>query len=1296
MSTVGENGSDSKKKLGWWRRALIGAGIFCLLLVAFHRPLLLKSGHWLINRYARGEHLKLEFRLEGNVFSNLTIRNLHGLSTGPGEIESIDADRIHVEYSLTGLVFHGPSQLLEEFDLRSARIVLDPSKAPAQSPAKTKAKSKTSLPTAFPERIRLEDVTLIIRNQPHDLVVDHLNLNLDPRGAHELHIANLQLPQGQQWSGISAQTSYVRRDLVLRNLILGRDQFRLLDIDASKIDQGRLGIETEAELGGGTFSASIGLVQEKSSLQAKRIHLVAKNIDAAALNMYAGLPPGFIHGRIERLQIDGSGLVEVPRSWSGELNAQITNFGAGGMGFDRSTFALIARDGKAELQTAEVVQGANQFQLHGFAQLPSNPDEFARGPARLEVTGEALDLGSLTGGTQEPLTGSARLNARVRVEKGRLDAQVKLVAAKVGFRDGSVENLSGAFNASKKFAGFPDKRPWFADFQSTGSFQTGLIRFRDYALDSFTASFETAGNQLTLKQVAAVRNQNQLRLHGECELPVSLDQIAKEPATVKVSLTAPDLGNFWIADSADKIAGSLQIEGQLQWQNGLANGQVSASSANLETRDLVFHQFDVKCSVSDNTVYLNDFTALLNQNDFVRGAGMVKLHAPYEYNGKLSVNVADLSVLTPALRSLGDDKELAGSLQINWEGNGEAKRFKNSGNLKLALNNGRYGQLQSLQAKVDAAYSPDGLNVPIIFLSTNKMDFQAVAQTKDRTLEISKIQLDQAEANYAQGYVSIPFIWSNIGTGASPFPSDGNLTANFQSEKLDLRKVFADVGAKPPASGELNMNFEARGTLAKPDLQLNLELRDLRSQDLAGLEPARIELKAQAKEGQLTVAGTLQQAKIEPMQLKAELPLPLARILRDRTLPDDIPVTASLRLPRSSVNFIRQFVPAIQQLDGDAALDVGVSGTVGRPVLTGSADMTINVARFEDPTFPALQSFKARLVFNRDTLRFEQFGGELAGGNFTVSGRVTLPKLTQINLDLALKGNSALLARDDSMTVRTDADVKVKGPLNSATVTGTVALTNSHFLKNLDLIPIGLPGRPAPEPPSSRPQFSFPYPPFRNWKFDVAIKTKDPFQIRGNLANGKAIVDLHLNGTGLHPGLKGLVRLENVEATLPFSRLEIQYGFLYFDPSESLNPKIDLHGASVIRDYTVHVYVYGRSLSPQAVFTSEPPLPQEEIISLLATGATRQELTGSSNVLAGRAAMLLFQQVYRKIFKKGQTDNTHSMFERVSVEFGQVDPRTGRQTATARVKVDKHFVLVGDIEVGGDFRGMVKYLIRFH
>jgi autotransporter translocation and assembly factor TamB len=472
-------------------------------------------------------------------------------------------------------------------------------------------------------------------------------------------------------------------------------------------------------------------------------------------------------------------------------------------------------------------------------------------------------------------------------------------------------------------------------------------------------------------------------------------------------------------------------------------------------------------------------------------------------------------------------------------------------------------------------------------------------------------------------------------------------------------------------------------------------MRDLRNDRWPKMEPATFELNAQAVHDRLTVLGKLQQARIQPLELNASMPFDIPKIARARKLPDDTPITAKARLPRSSVNFVRQFVPALEQLDGNLGLDVDVSGTIGKPVFSGAGDVTVNVARFTNATLPALTNFSARLGFAQSAVSLERFGGDLAGGPFTMSGRLNFPKLTEPTLDLHLKANSVLLARNDTLTARADADVTATGPLATATVSGNVAMTNSHLLKNIDLIPIGLPGRPAPEPPSERPQISFPDPPLRDWKFDVAIKTKDPVLIRGNLATGGAIADIKLTGTGLHPELQGTVRLENVEATLPFSRLEVTQGFLYFDPSDSMNPRLELHGTSVIRDYTVRVYVYGTMLAPEAIFASEPPLPQEEIISLIATGATRQELSGRGNVLAGRAAMLLVQQLYRKIFKKGEPTQSNEFFNRLDLDVGAVDPRTGRQQVSARFKISDQFVLVGDVGVGGDYRGMLKYLIRF-
>ena len=1288
---MGEDGQAKFQRRGKWRgRALIALAVLFGLVLIFHRPLLLGLGRQIVLHYAAREHVKAEFRLEGTVFNGLVMRNLHAVRIGPGPIESIDAETVRADYSLLALLLHGPSQLLRNVEVRSAQIVLNPAKA-ASRPHK-----KIRLPALFPERGKFVDTTLIVRGAPRDLAIERVDLDLDPGRPGELRIDKLQLPAGQSWRKISGQTSYTNRSLILRDLALNdQERIRLLNVDASKIAAKTLSMNLEAVIGAGTISGSMTLNETRSSLNT-RVHFLGERIEAGALNKYLGLAEGFIAGQIERFSLDGTGMLNKPNSWSATMSAQANDLRQQQITFDHCVFELSAQQGRAILQSADMVQGKNAFHLRGAAELPADLKQFGRSPATLEITAAALDLERLTAGTAQPLTGSAQIQGKIEIKNGKIDANFMASGGSIGFENGTIEKLSVKLSASKIMPASNIRKSWFADLRSAVDLEMTNVRYRDYAIDSVKGALRGADDVLRLERLNLRRNQNDLTVLGRYRLPEELRMAASQSAQVDLSWNATELGDYWISDSPDKVTGPLHIAAQIEQKQGLSDGQITIFGSNLKMRDLLFKQLSLQCSISNNVIYVNDFTASLNERDFIGANGLVDLRGPHRYRGNVSASVSDLSTLEPLLAAYGNEHKLAGSFFINWGGRGEtATTFQHSGKLKLSLEKGRYGDLQSLQANAEATYSPAGLNVPILFLGSNKMDFQAIARASGLTLELTKIQLDQGAAKYASGYVSVPFIWKNLGTRAPVSPSNGKVTATFQSENIDIKRLFEDVGVKPAASGTVNVKFDAQGTLADLSARLDVQMRDVRSEQLPKLEPATLDLTAQAQHNQLNVSGKLQQTKIQPLELTANLPFNTAKILRQRKVDETTPLTAKIRLPRSSVNFLRQFVPAIQQLDGDVALDVNLGGTIGRPLFTGAGDMTVNLARFSDPTLPALTNFKGRLNFAREALTLERFGGELAGGPFSMTGRITFPKLTAANLDLQLKADSALIARNDTLTARADANIKIVGPIGSATVTGNVALTNSQFLKNIDLIPIGLPGRPAPQPPSSRPDFSFPQPPIRDWKFDVAIKTKDAVLIRGNLANGGAVSDLKLSGTGLHPGLQGLVRLNDVEATLPFSRLEIASGFLYFDPSDSMNPKIDLHGTSLLRDYTIHVYVYGTVLAPEALFSSEPPLPQEEIISLLATGATREELTASNNVLAGRAATLLVQQLYRKIFKKGQPTKGESVFNRLDVDIGMVDPRTGQQKATARFRVNQHFLLVGDLGVGGDFRGMVRYLIRF-
>jgi hypothetical protein len=1284
----GHAGTQARNRL--WRRVALALAACLVFALIFHRPLLFALIRQIARHNATREHLTLDYNIAGSVFTSIRLRDLHIAPTGPSDVESVDVNLARANYSLLALLLHGPSRFLTNFEAQSVRVVLNPA-----APSPPKIHKQITLPSFFPDRARLTDVTVVVRNKPHDFAIEHADLVLDPRSPGELRIEKLQLPGGQCWTKIAAPTSYANKNLIIRDLILDADdQFRVLNVDASQIAAKALSVSVEAGIGGGSLTGSLALKQTRSSVDAN-LRLTGEKIAARALNKYLGLPEGYFSGDVERLHVDLVGVLNRPASWSGTVSAALSNLREPQIGIERCLFTVSARNGRATLEKAEVVQGANEVYLRGSAELPEDIKQFGRNPATLEIAAAAVDLGRVTADMPKRFTGSARLNGKIDINNGKLSANGSASAGSVGFANGTIGKFTAGINSTKILPPPNSKEPWFAQLRSAIEFQLSDVRYRDYLIDSIDGSLSGLDDSLKVQRLNVRRKENDLSVRGEYRLPQSFRTAAWQDGEIDWTLNAPQLGDYWVADAADKISGPLQISSQVRRTNGIANGQLTIYGADLTLRNLVFKQLSSQCSISNNVVYVNDFTASLNERDFIGANGSVDLASPHGYRGKVSASVVDLSALEPLLRASGNERALAGSLALNWEGQGETKVFKHSGKLKLALEHGRYGDLRSLQANADATYSPEGLEVPIIFFGSNKMDFQAVARAHGETLEISKIQLDQGTERYAEGYISVPLFWKNLGTSAPVSPANGKVVATFQSQNIDIAKLFTDLGLKPAASGTLNVKLDAQGTLSDLNARFDMQMRNLRTERLPNLEPASFDLSAQSQKDQLTISGKLQQAKIQPLEITANFPLQLAKTLRNRKFAEDTPLTAKVRLPRSSVNFLRQFVPAVLELDGDLGLDVDVTGTIGRPIFSGAGDITVNVARASNVTLPALQNFKARLNFAHDALTLDQFGGELSGGHFSMSGRVTFPKLTEANLDLQLRADSALVARNDTLTARADADIKVVGPLNSANVTGTVALTNSQVLKNLDLIPIGLPGRPAPQPPSARPEFSFPDPPLRDWKFDVAIKTKDPVLIRGTLANGGAVSDLHLGGTGREPQLQGTVRLENVEATLPFSRLEISSGFVYFDPSDSFNPRLDLHGTSVIHDHTIHVYIYGTALAPEAVFTSEPPLPQEEIISLLATGTTREELTGSNNVLAGRAAMLLVQQLYRKVFKKGQTTQSNSVFDRLDVDLGTVDPRTGQQQAIARFKVNEQFVVVGDIGVGGDYRGMVKYLIRF-
>src|SRR5512132_2639641 len=720
---------------------MIGLVVCMGLLIIFHRPILLATVRHFAIRYATKENLKMDFRLEGNPFSSLTVRKLHAVPTGPSAIESVDVDSLYVDYSLLGFARHGVSHLLQNVEVRGAQVVLNPARAP---PRKPRPKKKLTLPDAFPEQIRLADATLIIRESPNDFVVEHADLDLHPRAPGELRIGRLQLRPGDNWSSISGQTSYTNKNFILRDLALSdQEQIRLLNIDASRIDSKALAVKLDATVGGGQLSVSSGLNETAFSLNAM-VNVSAEKIAANSLNKFLLLPEDYFSGEIERLALVGTGVIASPRTWSGTMSLQVSGAHVPTVNFERGAVEVSAGQGRATLQSADIVQTQNEFHLNGTIDLPATFEDLGRTPASLQIAGKAPDLEKLTAGIPVGLTGSVQFNGKIDIVDANAQVTLGITGEAVGFSDGIIDNLNATLRASKMIAtrktlpaSSPPataRTPWFADLRTAMEFTLTGIRYRDYIVDSVNGSINGTDDILGLDQATLRRNQNELSIRGRYQLPKDIGNAPSQPVQLDIALNAPEIGDFWVANSPSKISGPLQMTGHIERKQGIVDGQISLSGSNLKMRDLVVQRLSAQSSIANNVIHLNEGSAILNNTDYVNATGTFNLQPPQHYNGKASASVLNLAALEPLLRAFGNQSQLAGSLKLDWEGSGNAQAFTNTGNLKFVLEKARYGNLQGLQANIDASYSPEGLELPIIFFATTNMDFNAIARTKGDTL----------------------------------------------------------------------------------------------------------------------------------------------------------------------------------------------------------------------------------------------------------------------------------------------------------------------------------------------------------------------------------------------------------------------------------------------------------------------------------------------------------------------------------------------------------------------------------
>ena len=139
-------------------------------------------------------------------------------------------------------------------------------------------------------------------------------------------------------------------------------------------------------------------------------------------------------------------------------------------------------------------------------------------------------------------------------------------------------------------------------------------------------------------------------------------------------------------------------------------------------------------------------------------------------------------------------------------------------------------------------------------------------------------------------------------------------------------------------------------------------------------------------------------------------------------------------------------------------------------------------------------------------------------------------------------------------------------------------------------------------------------------QLDVALHLKDA-AVENNLARARIVGDLRLTGSNLHPGLIGAMEAgQGSQAFFRGTTFTLTQGAVDFKDRRSLEGVFDVRAESQVREYLVRLHAFGKTSQPQVLLSSEPGLPEGDIISLLTLGVTSRDRAKATPRPPGRAS----------------------------------------------------------------------------
>ena len=309
-----------------------------------------------------------------------------------------------------------------------------------------------------------------------------------------------------------------------------------------------------------------------------------------------------------------------------------------------------------------------------------------------------------------------------------------------------------------------------------------------------------------------------------------------------------------------------------------------------------------------------------------------------------------------------------------------------------------------------------------------------------------------------------------------------------------------------------------------------------------------------------------------------------------------------------NLRFLGSAIPDLEA-HGQADVNVSVEGTISKPRITGRASVNDASAHYSD--FPVgLSHVKGEFVFDRSRLLFDRITAEAGGGQLALNGSVSYgegPLRYEVNATTA----SARIRYPAGMSWLVGGTLQLAGTSNAALLSGRVDVKRLLFAQGVDVASFFATASETSVGPSSSSPF------LRNLAFDVGGHTTPGARIEWGGAQIDIDGDVRLRGTWDRPVLLGNIHLLGGEMAFRGNNFKLTRGDINFSNPFRLDPILNIEATSRISQYEVTINFSGPTSRLSLSYRSDPPLPDTDIIALLALGSTGEESGLRSQSAAG-------------------------------------------------------------------------------